>query len=714
MTTVLLGANYASGAGKGQYGSYAFPVARVYVGSGSTVPADIMDWDQFAEAYNAGKRVFMLSWKDNSETRVKAMLASIPGDCTCYGTYYHEPEDNIPSAFTLSTWRSRMQAQAGWMAAEGVVPCIILMSYTLNPSSGRNIADYMGIPGVQAVGWDYYPDKQQGRYTPAQMVALLGSTMTTHGVTRALIGEFGVTASDSQRITRINAFRTAILADGRYEAACYWSQNTYVLASDTAAAWFAPLTTGSDPGAVNTDPTVLTESLSNSSSGAYNTASVNPTDGARLLLRVVTGGPNGAVPAAPTISGLGITWTLLDTATTGNSNVRLSTYTAVAGSGTGAVTITYASNPNNCSWQLLEVANASGTPGIGAHQMAATLSTTPVVSLTGTVANSTIVGMIGYNAGSGQAITAGSGWAALGTRQTASSPSSSAHTEWDSTSPSSSVGWTTGDGSGKVVTAIEVTSPDIPAEGYGSGIIRITGAATGRPPTEQAITPASRHIPVGGRGRRVSAGHSSSRLPAMLADPVEVLDYTWDFADVMSDDETLASATVIITGDAVIDDTDRYSNWYADDYGDMVYGPSIDGTEVTAWLVRGPTDVQTTITCRVVTSVGRSFDRSLILRRGTQTVYAPSTQDPDELIDWTLDLGVGLLQAGETITDATVPPGVIGDDLPPAPIVEVGSIGDTDVTLWVLSTLDASVFVTVTTSIGRVFRLRLRIKVRTL
>jgi len=688
VTTVVLGANYASGADETLYPSYTVAAARIYVGSDSAVPTNIMSHAPFARAYTAGKRTFVLSWKDNNETRVKAMLASIPDDCICYGTYFHEPEDNIPAAFTLATWRSRVQTQATWMAAEGVTPCVILMSYTLNPSSGRNIADYMGIPGVNVVGWDYYPDKQAGRYTPAQMVALLASAMNTHGVTRALIGEFGVAAGDSQRIARINQFRDAILADGRYEVSAYWSQNAYILAADTAAAYFATLSTG-DPVLANSDPAILTDSSSSSSAASYNTASVTPTTGARLLLRVVAGGPNGAVPTAPTITGLGLTWTLVDSQATGNSNVRLAVYTAVATGSTGALTIAFGSNPSNCSWQLLEVSNASGTPAVAQHAATATLSTTPAATLTTPASNSTVLGFIAYNAGGGQAITVGTGWTQLGSRRTLSSPSSSAATEWDATSASGVVGWTTGDGSGKVVAAIELTSPDVPAEAYGSGLILITGHGDARPPTELAVTPAGRTIAIPPRGRTVPADHLTRKIRSLPADPREHLDYVFDLAGVMTSEETLVDADILIDGDATLD-----------------AGPTLDGTLVTCWLTRGPTDVDPTITCRAQTSVGRSFDRSLILRKHTATVLATGPQDPDETLDWLLDWTPSLTN-GETLTDVAI-------TSDPTVTVTGHAETATSVTVWTHTTAAGSVWLLVTTSLGRVERVRFKIPVRTL
>lgn len=82
-----------------------------------------------------------------------------------YWAYYHEPEDNVENgSLNITVWQDR-QVEAAEVAAEvdpnGDVLLFgtILMSWTLNPNSGRDYLDYL-TPAVTAAidfaGWDAY------------------------------------------------------------------------------------------------------------------------------------------------------------------------------------------------------------------------------------------------------------------------------------------------------------------------------------------------------------------------------------------------------------------------------------------------------------------------------------------------------------------------------------------------------------------------------
>ncbi len=83
-------------------------------------------------------------------------------------------------------------------------------------------------------------------------------------------------------------------------------------------------------------------------------------------------------------------------------------------------------------------------------------------------------------------------------------------------------------------------------------------------------------------------------MTAYLKDPDAVLDYAWDWTAWLAEGETISAATVTATG-VTVDSS------------------SEDGGVVTAWISGGTAGVGATATCRVVTSQGRTDDRSLSL-----------------------------------------------------------------------------------------------------
>lgn len=110
-------------------------------------------WGHYPElvrAYSQGVRIFSISWKQANEQALRAFAASRPSDVTVYGTYLHEPENEIESgALTLDQWKANTIAQAAVMREEGIIPTRILMGWTLFPKkSGRRVAHYDLPPGT--------------------------------------------------------------------------------------------------------------------------------------------------------------------------------------------------------------------------------------------------------------------------------------------------------------------------------------------------------------------------------------------------------------------------------------------------------------------------------------------------------------------------------------------------------------------------------------
>jgi len=236
---VTWGGNFGSGADTTYYQGRA-KVARIFLGTGA-LTADIKTKSAYTTAYNAGVRVFIVSWKDNNPTLAGQMIASFPTGTTVYGVYYHEPEDNFTGS-QIQTWKNQEVANMAAVRANGGIPTIILMSWSTNPNSGRNINDYVLPAGtIDVLGYDYYPT-MDGR-TQAQCVAAMENSEAAFGVSRMLIGEYGVPVNaPTTGVQQINEFQTLVDDPGDdWETFAYFSANGTFDArftQQTADAWF--------------------------------------------------------------------------------------------------------------------------------------------------------------------------------------------------------------------------------------------------------------------------------------------------------------------------------------------------------------------------------------------------------------------------------------------------------------------------------------------
>jgi hypothetical protein len=109
-----------------------------------------------------------------------------------YGTRHHEPENDIPGTISLAQWKQYQATDMPKVRAAGGIPTVILMGFTMAPTSGRNPADYTLPKGlVDVYGIDFYPDKSPNR-TQAQIIGAFKAMLPTWGVTRWAIAEYGV------------------------------------------------------------------------------------------------------------------------------------------------------------------------------------------------------------------------------------------------------------------------------------------------------------------------------------------------------------------------------------------------------------------------------------------------------------------------------------------------------------------------------------------
>lgn len=143
--------------------SYArTPHATEPVWAGKATVARIFDpnrltvWGDYPEAqraYDQGVRKFAFSWKGTDPDDIRTFAATVPAGVRIFGTYLHEPEDDIEQGrLTLEQWKARTITQAKVMREVGIVPTRVLMGWTLYPAkSGRNVADYDLPAGTVAI-----------------------------------------------------------------------------------------------------------------------------------------------------------------------------------------------------------------------------------------------------------------------------------------------------------------------------------------------------------------------------------------------------------------------------------------------------------------------------------------------------------------------------------------------------------------------------------
>lgn len=85
-------------------------------------------------------------------------------------------------------------------------------------------------------------------------------------------------------------------------------------------------------------------------------------------------------------------------------------------------------------------------------------------------------------------------------------------------------------------------------------------------------------------------------MTTFLKDPAEVLDYEFEWSDYLADGETIVSYTVTVPAGITKNSDGRV------------------GSKVTAWLSGGSEGVRYEIDCTIVTSEGRTAERSMQIR----------------------------------------------------------------------------------------------------
>lgn len=236
--TVLLGGSYG-GADESQYKGRAKVARCFFTGD---LPTNLMTNSYVKQAYTEGVRAFILSWRGTqSVAALQASLKTLPADCTGYGSYFHEPEDNVADgSLKLADWRTRHKRDADAMRAIGITPVTILMAWTLNSKSGRNIADYANV-GDEGALFDAYFNPAEGKDNPEAVVAAMAAGAKALGTKFTGTAETGVnmnTTSETVAVDLTKRMRAALFAEPTAALGTWWSTNEFKFTVATANAWF--------------------------------------------------------------------------------------------------------------------------------------------------------------------------------------------------------------------------------------------------------------------------------------------------------------------------------------------------------------------------------------------------------------------------------------------------------------------------------------------
>lgn len=172
--------------------------------------------------------------------------------------------------------------------------------------------------------------------------------------------------------------------------------------------------------------TNLTTSSTTTDATSYNTASVSPAANALLLVGVQVGVTTGSPTV--TVSGLGLTWVLVDQTVVVVGGRTLYVFRAMTGSSPptpGAVTISTGVTANACLWNVVQFIgiDPSGTNGSGAIDQSVNAKPATTNSISVAFGSAPDTGNVRY-ACVGVAVAeqpaVGSGWTALGAGQSVS------------------------------------------------------------------------------------------------------------------------------------------------------------------------------------------------------------------------------------------------------------------------------------------------------
>lgn len=152
------------------------------------------------------------------------------------------------------------------------------------------------------------------------------------------------------------------------------------------------------------------------------TASITPAANQLLLLHVVTAtSGGGATPSS--ITGNGLTWTLVDDVALGN--VRSTVYSAIGASpSAGAITINYSVAQTNALWQVVQLNNAATSGTVVQHAVGSANNTAVSATLgAGPTPGNAVLGFLAHNSTTADPTPGPDAYVAVTAQQTRSTPS---------------------------------------------------------------------------------------------------------------------------------------------------------------------------------------------------------------------------------------------------------------------------------------------------
>jgi hypothetical protein len=183
-------------------------------------------------------------------------------------------------------------------------------------------------------------------------------------------------------------------------------------------------------------PPVVTQLIASGSTTdgtTFTTASISPTAGQLHLAIVTTGVVGGAAPLASTaLTGAGLTWTrVADVSSSSGSPAGILHSALYVGTGTpsaGTVTIAPGGTVEGILWRFIDISNVNTTIVQSGTASPPLSSTTPGVTLSGVSGANMVIGFLAQN--SSNTITPATGFTALGTTNSVTSPSIFGATEY--------------------------------------------------------------------------------------------------------------------------------------------------------------------------------------------------------------------------------------------------------------------------------------------
>lgn len=231
----------------GGLGYATVPVTRVFLRqlpAGSrwgNIVGDATATRDLTDGCTRASELVWVSFKEADPALVSAFFATCPDNLglEVWGTFHHEPEDEAPG-YPPATFAQQFRAIAPILRRYNVKSVPIFMRYTLQPASGRNLADWWpGAEAVDVLGFDSYnlANKKQSYSDVTTQLEPIANVAKTYGVPWA-IGETGAGVFGAPALRAQWAGDLADLAETLDAAAiCWWDQDAYVFDAATAKIW---------------------------------------------------------------------------------------------------------------------------------------------------------------------------------------------------------------------------------------------------------------------------------------------------------------------------------------------------------------------------------------------------------------------------------------------------------------------------------------------